>query len=111
MSNGGLGIITEFTYELDKMTYANLSPLKLNIQLAIPPPDGFDVPKGIEGNFTKEQLEEAETEFVKKASSYYSEWFWFPYRSQIWVNCWYAHLAVSFQTLFQRLSASPYIRI
>lgn len=53
MSNGGLGIITEFTYELDKMTYANLSPLKLNIQLAIPPPDGLMFRRGLKETLPK----------------------------------------------------------
>ncbi|KAL7270660.1 hypothetical protein RUND412_006626 [Rhizina undulata] len=88
-SFGLLGIVTNVTLELDKMTYAHMKPLKQDVNLAIPPPPGFVVPEDIRAKYSERQLEAARLDFIKKAeTSYYSEWFWFPYQQKAWVNCW-----------------------
>lgn len=88
-SFGLLGVITHITFELDKATYAVLKPLKQDINLAIPPPVGYIVPKPIRELYLPSQLEAARKNFVNRATQdYYSEWFWFPYQKNGWVNCW-----------------------
>ncbi|PWW76071.1 hypothetical protein C7212DRAFT_194991, partial [Tuber magnatum] len=88
-SFGLLGIITHITIELDAMTYAELRPLKQDIGLAIPPPPNFKVPSAISKSYTPAELEAARQDFIRKAeTSYYSEWFWFPYQPKAFVNCW-----------------------
>lgn len=83
------GIVTHVTFELDKMTYAMLSPLKQDVGLAIPPPAGYKVPAAVNWKYTEQQRLDAEAVFITKAQSYYAEWFWFAYQDQSWVNCWY----------------------
>lgn len=86
---GLLGVVTHVTMELDKMTYAEMKPLKQDVNLAIPPPSGFTVPSAIAKKYTAAQLETARGEFIRKAgNNYYSEWFWFPYQQDAFVNCW-----------------------
>ncbi|KAL7266367.1 hypothetical protein RUND412_011088 [Rhizina undulata] len=86
---GLLGVVTHVTFELDIMTYAEMKPLKQDVNLAIPPPTGFDVPSAIRKNYTDAELEAARVDFVSKAETgYYAEWFWFPYQQKAWVNCW-----------------------
>ncbi|CUS13937.1 unnamed protein product [Tuber aestivum] len=88
-SFGLLGIVTHITIELDAMSYANLRPLKQEIGLAIPPPKDFKVPAAIREAYTPAELEAARQDFIQKAeTNYYSEWFWFPYQSKAFVNCW-----------------------
>lgn len=83
------GIVTHITFELDKMTYAMLSPLKQDVKLAIPPPAGYKIPAAVKWKYTEAERLKAEADFIKKAGSFYSEWFWFAYQSKSWVNCWY----------------------
>jgi len=71
------------------MTYADLRPLKQDINLAIPPPPGFTVPAALRKSYTSAEFEAARQDFIRKAeNSYYSEWFWFAYQPQAFVNCW-----------------------
>jgi hypothetical protein len=71
------------------MTYADIRPLKQDVGLAIPPPEGFKVPNAIKKSYSSAELEAARQEFIDKAeNSYYSEWFWFPYQPRAFVNCW-----------------------
>lgn len=38
---------------------------------------------------TEEQRAKAQATFEDKArNNFYAEWFWFPYTSKVWVNCW-----------------------
>lgn len=75
-------------FEFDKMTYADLAPEKVDVLQAIPPPAGYTLPNGLK--MTDAQRESAEKKFIQKAKdSYYAEWFWFPYNSEVFVNCWY----------------------
>lgn len=71
------------------MTYANLAPEKTAVASAIPPPAGYKIPEGISYNLSEDQRQTAESTFIEKAKSFYSEWFWYPYNSRVWVNCWY----------------------
>jgi hypothetical protein len=86
---GLLGVVTHVTFELDKMTYAVMKPLKPDIGLAIPPLSRSDVPLALQKTWTDAQLEQAQRDFEQRATSdYYSEWFWFTYQQQAWVNTW-----------------------
>lgn len=91
---GLLGIITHITLEMIPMTYAVMRPQKLHITEAIPLPPEMtteDLPHALrpETPITKEQRAKAQAAFEDKArNNFYAEWFWFPYTSKVWVNCW-----------------------
>lgn len=92
------------------MTYAMLEPLKQDVLLSIPPPVGYKVPSAIKGKYSEEQRKKAESDFIQKANSYYSEWFWFAYQSRVWVNCWYeSPLCVRIQLCFGLMFNPLYI--
>ncbi|KAI1100112.1 hypothetical protein F4804DRAFT_56386 [Jackrogersella minutella] len=89
---GLLGIVTHITLELDPMRYAVMVPQKLPVMQAIPPPPGLadkDIPEALRIKMTPQQRADAQAAFEKHAADdFYSEWFWFPYTSKVWVNCW-----------------------
>jgi hypothetical protein len=88
-SFGLLGITTHITYELERMSYALMNPLKLDMALAIPPPSRADIPLALQKTFTDAQLASAVTDFERRVThDFYSEWFWFAYQSTAWVNSW-----------------------
>jgi hypothetical protein len=87
---GLLGIVTSLTLKLDPMTYATLRPKSPPLALAVPPPEGFRVPRAVDmSGVSRADLERARRRFVRQCErAYYSEWFWFPYQKNGWVNCW-----------------------
>ncbi|KAH0102228.1 hypothetical protein KCU96_g2623, partial [Aureobasidium melanogenum] len=86
---GLLGIITHVTYEVKKMTFAVMQPRKVKTMLAIPPPDTSQVPEALHVETSPEELQEAITEFERRAEQdYYAEWSWFSYQSDVLVNTW-----------------------
>mmetsp|Transcript_20181 Transcript_20181/g.77265 ORF Transcript_20181/g.77265 Transcript_20181/m.77265 type:complete len:771 (-) Transcript_20181:64-2376(-) len=88
---GLLGIVTAVTLRLDPMTYANMHPSRARVALTIPPPKGFDVPRKIDWNEKRDgdAAEAAWKEFVRACEKdYYSEWFWFAYHKDCWINTW-----------------------
>ncbi|KAG9242396.1 hypothetical protein BJ878DRAFT_173318 [Calycina marina] len=86
---GLLGVVTHITFELDKMQYAVLKPIKPDIGLAIPPIKREDIPIALRKTFTEAQYNTALADFEDRASNdYYSEWFWFTRSQQAWVNTW-----------------------
>ncbi|KEF56350.1 uncharacterized protein A1O9_07931 [Exophiala aquamarina CBS 119918] len=89
---GLLGIVTHLTLELDPMSYAVMIPQKLPVMQAIPPPPGLadkDIPEALRIKMTPQMRQKAQEEFEKHArNDFYAEWFWFPYTSKVWVNCW-----------------------
>jgi hypothetical protein len=88
---GLLGVVTHITLVVDKMTYAAMTPQKQSVIDAIPPPDSLRarVPPPLNQPRTPEQIRRAQEEFEKKAAEeYYSEWFWFPYSDEAWINTW-----------------------
>jgi len=87
---GLLGIVTAVTLKLDPMTFATLQPTKPRLGLAIPPPDGFPVPAGVDmtGIADADLAAARERFFAQCEHEYYAEWFWFPFQSEAWVNCW-----------------------
>ncbi|KAI1767228.1 hypothetical protein GGR53DRAFT_482678 [Hypoxylon sp. FL1150] len=89
---GLLGIVTHITLELDPMSYAVMVPRKIPVMEAIPPPPGLaddEIPEALRVDMTPQQRAEAQATFEKQAADdFYSEWFWFPYTSKVWVNCW-----------------------
>jgi hypothetical protein len=91
-SFGLIGIITHLTLEFDAMSYAHMMPRKLPMMKAIPPPPGLDdkdIPVVLRIDMTPEEREQAQNDFEERAREFfYSEWFWFPYTSMVWVNTW-----------------------
>ena len=87
---GLLGVVTAVTLKLDPMTYARMVPEKPRLALTIPPPAGFSIPPAVNmQGITPEELRAAWAGFVDRCeNAYYSEWFWFPYRDDCWVNVW-----------------------
>ncbi|KAI4749285.1 hypothetical protein E4T50_00425 [Aureobasidium sp. EXF-12298] len=69
------GIITHVTYEVKKMTFAVMQPRKVKTMLAIPPPDTSQVPEALHVETSPEELQEAITEFERRAEQdHYTEW-------------------------------------
>ncbi|KAH6666590.1 hypothetical protein B0J14DRAFT_603935 [Halenospora varia] len=86
---GLLGIVTHITFALDPMSYAIMKPVKPDICLAIPPLSRADIPIALRKAYTDGDFEAARRDFVNRAENdYYSEWFWFTYSQQAWVNTW-----------------------
>jgi hypothetical protein len=86
---GLLGVVTHITFELDRMRYAVMRPVKPDIGLAIPPLSRDDIPIALRKTFTQAQYDTALLDFEKRASNdYYAEWFWFTRSQQAWVNTW-----------------------
>lgn len=86
---GLLGVVTHITFELEKMRYAVLQPIKPDIGLAIPPLSRNDIPIALRKTYTDAQYAAALKEFQNRATNdYYSEWFWFTRSQQAWVNTW-----------------------
>jgi hypothetical protein len=86
---GLLGIVTHVTLEVQKMTYAILNPSKPDIGLAIPPLQPSDIPFALRKTWTKAKVDAAKAAFENSATNdYYTEWFWFTYQKQAWVNTW-----------------------
>ena len=86
---GMLGIVTAITFELDEMTYANMKPEKIPVVHAIPPTDGMNVPYHLDVRMTREERQRRYEEFVQHCEKdYYSEFFWFAFQRDAWVNSW-----------------------
>jgi hypothetical protein len=87
---GCFGLLGIVTLKLDPMTYATFRPETPRLALAIPPPAGFPVPRAVDmRDISPGDLEQARGRFVAQCENdYYAEWFWFPYQSDAWVNCW-----------------------
>lgn len=89
---GLLGIVTHITLEVEPMSWTAMIPKKVPVMQAIPPPPGVkdsDIPEPLRIKMTPEERAQAQTEFeIRAKNDYYAEWFWFPYTSQVWVNCW-----------------------
>ena len=90
---GLLGIVTAITLKLDPMTYAVMEPYKKALPLCVPPLSRSDVPLEVDmQNISDADLQQAQQQFEKQcAQDYYSEWFWFTFQEQGWVNCWHNH--------------------
>jgi len=95
-SLGLFGITTSLTLELDVMTYANFQPYSEKVALTIPPPGDYNdlkLPTSIRDKFFKhvshEEIHNAKNNFFKQCNdSYYSEWFWFVFSDQCFINVW-----------------------
>jgi hypothetical protein len=97
---GLLGVVTSFTVRLPKMTYAAMRPYKAPLELAIPPPDeyivaakagdpAFKTIREMVDRHSQAEFDAARDEFIKRSENdYYSEWFWFPLQSDVWINTW-----------------------
>lgn len=87
---GLLGVVTALTLKLDPMSYAVMTPMKPRLALTVPPPGGLPIPAGVDmSGISEADLEQARVDFVRHCEDdYYTEWFWFPYQQQGWVNCW-----------------------
>jgi hypothetical protein len=68
--------VTHITFELDKMQYAVMQPVKPDIGLAIPPMSRDDIPIALRKTFTQAQYDKALLDFEDRAENhYYAEWF------------------------------------
>ena len=87
---GLIGVITHLVLKLDKMSYAIMKPIKVDVIDAIPPPHDMLhlVPKALKQYRTDAQIRESMKRFEENAGHFYSEWFWFPFADQVWINCW-----------------------
>ncbi|KIK54755.1 hypothetical protein GYMLUDRAFT_176806 [Collybiopsis luxurians FD-317 M1] len=87
---GLLGVVLSITLRVDKMQKALLTPQKVPVALAIPPPPNYDVPAWIDmSQYSQQQLDEAQKKFEETVEKqYYVEWFWFPFQDNVWVNVW-----------------------
>ena len=97
---GMLGVVTAYTLRLDKMTYANMRPCRVPIELAVPPPQEYiDLAKkgdpryrwikDLVAQHSQEKIDKALAEFIRRAETdYYAEWFWFSQQRDVWVNTW-----------------------
>lgn len=91
---GLLGIVTRITLKLDQMTAAMFNPRFEDLILAIPPPEGYNMRQfgpRIWARFQtlRPRLPQARRDFIENAENrYYSEWFWFPYQQNVFVNAW-----------------------
>jgi len=73
---GLLGVVTHITFELDKMSYAVMQPVKPDIGLAIPPMSRDDIPIALMKTFSQKQYDDALRDFENRAENhYYAEWF------------------------------------
>jgi len=93
-SLGLFGITTSLVLELDVMTYANFKPYSSKLALTIPPLNHHrlqlpaPVLDKIFKHTTDEQLAQATANFYGQCHSYYSEWFWFVFNDDCFVNVW-----------------------
>ncbi|KAK2609247.1 hypothetical protein QQS21_002181 [Conoideocrella luteorostrata] len=92
---GLMGVVTHITLEFSPMTYAMLDPKKIPVIHAVPPPPGMreeNIPPALLKDWkglTPAQKQGYQTDFEQRATNdYYSEWFWFPYSDNAWVNTW-----------------------
>ncbi|CAL1712310.1 unnamed protein product [Somion occarium] len=91
---GLLGIVVSLTLELGTMGVTDMSPVKIPMPLAIPPPKDYPIPGEVQKlieklGITEEQLDHARIDFVNRCEGdFYLEWFWFPYQDNCWVNTW-----------------------
>ncbi|KAF8453556.1 hypothetical protein BDZ91DRAFT_853200 [Kalaharituber pfeilii] len=94
---GLLGIVTFITFKVDRMTYALLDPKRIDLLLAIPPPQSYiddrklptDLQNRLDKKYSKDAIQGATKAFIDAAEkNYYAEWFWFPYQDDAFVNCW-----------------------
>jgi len=90
-SFGMIGVILSQTFRVQKMRLAEMNPRCVPTPLAIPPISREDVPDTTDfdiSRYSDEQIEDARIDFIKDAHKFYSEWFWFPFQKDCWLNCW-----------------------
>lgn len=89
---GLLGVVTSLTLKLDKMTFANMIPVKKPVVLTVPPlnynlslvPGDIDTT-----DITRDEMEAGWQDFIDRCENdYYTEWFWYPYQQESWINTW-----------------------
>ncbi|RLL95561.1 hypothetical protein CFD26_104724 [Aspergillus turcosus] len=88
---GLIGVVTHITLVVDQMTYAAMTPEKMAVIDAIPPPASLRsrVPQPLYQPRTPDEIRRAQEAFEKRAAEdYYAEWFWFPYSDEVWINTW-----------------------
>ena len=91
---GFLGVVTSIVLRVEPATVADMRPTQVPLVLAIPPPEGFQLPAIVErqvkeAGITKEDMEKARKEFVRRAEEdHFHEFFWYPYQKCAWLNTW-----------------------
>lgn len=88
---GLMGVITSHVFVVDPLKIARLFPRKVPTPIAVPPVSRSDVPQQSDfdiSEFSDEQLQDAKKTFESDCNMFYSEWFWFPFQSNCWINTW-----------------------
>jgi hypothetical protein len=81
------GVVLALRLKLEAMSYANMNPRKELNAVAVPPVDDGDFACAYAG--ARLHSHDADVAlFKRRIAQYYSEFFWFPFHSKSWVNCW-----------------------
>lgn len=113
---GLLGVVISLTLQLDDMAIAKLAPVKTNMVLTIPPPEGYPIPKEVKeiiknNEITDADIAQARKEFIQRCEEdYYLEWFWFPYQRDCWVNTWKSEWLGNSYYFNRRTNANVFLR-
>jgi hypothetical protein len=87
---GLLGVVLSQVFLVEPMKIARLFPRKVPTLLAVPPVEAGDVPA--QGDFKVDhapaELAAALDAFVVDCDAFYSEWIWFAFQEECWVNVW-----------------------
>lgn len=75
---------------MDPLEIAVLRPERVPTQLAVPPVPGEEIADqdDFKVDHTEAEVAAATARFEKDCDSFYSEWFWFPFQKECWVNVW-----------------------
>lgn len=88
---GLLGIIVSQTFRCNRLRIARMFPRKIQAPIAVPPVSRADVPINDDfdvAQFLDSDLERATKVFYEDVRRFYSEWAWFPFNDECWINCW-----------------------
>lgn len=88
---GLFGVILSQVFVVDTMKLANCLPEKIPIIIAVPPLRTTDVPN--DADFTAQEYSEdilfkSRIRFELDCRKFYSEWRWYPFQRDCWINCW-----------------------
>jgi len=88
---GLFGVILSQTFRVSKLQLAIMRPRKTPTPIAVPPPSRAFAPQADDfdaAHFSDAQLENARKTFLEDAGAFHSEWVWYPFHEDVWVNSW-----------------------
>lgn len=90
-SFGLFGVVLSQVFIVDTMKLANCLPEKIPIMVAIPPLRPADVPDDADFSlheYSEDVLFKSRIRFELDCRKFYSEWRWYPFQRDCWINCW-----------------------